>query len=99
ATTQIYTLSLHDALPISPASVCSLPTHTCLTAPTHLPVCVHVCVCVCVCVGVCVCVCVCVCVRVCVCVCVCVCVRVCGLVGGWDVGNTVSSFQTTRIDT
>src|SRR4029434_169198 len=63
-TTEIYTLSLHDALPI--LFVISLEPRG-MRIPTF-----RLCACVCVCVCVHVCGCVCVCVRVCVCVCVCV---------------------------
>src|SRR4029434_2663332 len=69
---EIYTLSLHAAMPVC---VCA-----CVRACVRVCVCVCVCVCVSVCVCGCVCGfcgCVCGCVCVCVLVCVCVCVSVC----------------------
>src|SRR4029434_6125787 len=87
ATTEIYTLSLHDALPISHTHSQPHDHHQLLeqTSGTNgdqiralgsREVCVCVCACVCVshCVRVCVCVCACVCVCVTLCVCACVCV-------------------------
>src|SRR4029434_10173098 len=68
ATTEIYTLSVHDALPILCVCVrvCASEYNICLWVCLWKSVCLSVCLSL----SVCVCVCVCVCARLCVCVCV-----------------------------